>query len=155
MYQVALSRSCYLGNRNDLIQRQSSFLRGYLTHRMVFGLVFFSASSPSIIHYFFLMMVFKSYVQIVLLIFLLGMYYRKRSHVVFSTYLLQTPYAQVSSSFCSALLPFVGFCGSMDARWFYQTFSWRSVAKTSLSCVLLQNFILLVNFSHVLLNCTD
>jgi len=38
-------------------------------------------------------MVFKSYVQIVLLIFLLGMYYRKRSHVVFSTYLLQTPYA--------------------------------------------------------------
>lgn len=53
MYQVALSRSCYLGNRNGLIQRQSSFLRGYLTHRMVFGLVFFSASSPSIIHYFF------------------------------------------------------------------------------------------------------
>lgn len=53
----------------------------------------FFASSPSIIHYFILMMVFKSYVQIVLLIFLLGMYYRKRSHVVFSTYLLQTPYA--------------------------------------------------------------
>lgn len=53
----------------------------------------FFASSPSIIHYFILMMVFKSYVQIVLLIFLLGMYYRKRFHIMFSTYLLQMTYA--------------------------------------------------------------